>query len=82
MEWSTAVHVNGAPSAATGTFLMPYEGPQVSDPICAADGTISESDLDEDPFTINYPFTLRMLELCPNFTGAKLAGSIDSCVGN
>src|SRR5262245_32741852 len=43
LEWSTAVSLNGAPSAATGTFVMPYDGPTVSDPICAADGTVSES---------------------------------------
>jgi hypothetical protein len=56
-----------------GWAPLPYEGPRVRDPICAADGTISESDLDKGPFTINYPFTLRML-MCRGVALGKRAG--------
>ena len=82
LEWSTAVSVNGGASVATGTLVMPTGGPYVGEGLCGGSGTISESDPDTDPFTTNYPFTLRMVSRCPNFTGTTLAGGIDGCVGN
>jgi hypothetical protein len=82
LEWSTAVSVNGSASPATGTLVMPTGGPYVGEGLCGASGTISESDPDTDPFTTNYPFTLRTVSRCPNFTGTTLAGGIDGCVGN
>lgn len=82
LEWSTVVSINGAASAATGTFVMPTGGPYVGEALCAASGTISERKPDDDPFMTHYLFTLGMLERCPNFTHNMLVGGIDGCLGN
>jgi hypothetical protein len=83
LEWSTAVSINGAASPATGLLVSITGMPYVGEGLCGASGTISLWKPDEDdPFTTNYLFTLRMMERCPNLTMNMVTGGIDGCVGN